>query len=83
MARFLLCGEGRLEKLTTLRPGCLPESGWNRNETVWFILSMVYTEGFIKEADKATDRKLARKSMAAEEKWLTAHLEPQNFKHTM
>lgn len=45
---------------------------------------MVYTEGFIKEADKATDRKLARKSMAAEEeKWLTANLEPQNLKHTM
>lgn len=33
---------------------------------------MVYTGGFIKEADKAVGRKLARKSMAAkEEKWLT------------
>lgn len=66
MARFLLCGKGQLEKLTILRPGCLPESGWNRNEAVSFIWSTVYTEGFIKEADKATGRKLARKSMAAE-----------------
>lgn len=82
-ARFLLCGEGQLEKLSTVRAGCLPESRWNRNETVQFILSIVYTEGSIKEADKAADRKLARKSMAAEEKWLTANLELKNLKHTI
>lgn len=41
---------------------------------------MVYTEGFLKAADKATDRKLARRSMATEEKWLT---ETQNHKHTI
>lgn len=85
MARFLLCGKRQLEKLTTLRPGYLPESGWNRNETVQFIQNMVYTRiWFIKEADKAMGRNLARKSMAAkEERWLTTNLKPQKLKGTV
>lgn len=52
MARFLLCGEGQLENLSTARPGCLPESGWNRNETVWSILGMVYTGDSSKQLTK-------------------------------
>lgn len=44
---------------------------------------MAYTRGFMKEADKARDRKLARKNMEAEEEWLTANLEPQTFKDTV